>query len=53
MQDMLKKAIHQQRLTLAELLRAPMEKLAEQCAAVWGQREALDSLLSDNFLCCW
>jgi len=45
----LKDAIHQQRLSLAELLWAPMEKLAEQCAAIWGQREALDSLLSENF----
>jgi hypothetical protein len=49
MLETLKDAIHQQRLSLAELLWAPMEKLAEQCAAVWGQREALDSLLSDNF----
>ena len=47
--EALKDAIHQQRLSLAELLWAPMETLADQCAAVWGQREALDSLLSDNF----
>jgi hypothetical protein len=47
--ETLKDAIHQQRLSLAELLWAPMETLADQCAAVWGQREALDSVLSDNF----
>jgi hypothetical protein len=47
--EILKDAIHQQRLSLAELLWAPMEKLAEQCAVVWGQRETLDSILSDNF----
>jgi len=47
--EALKDAIHQQRLSLAELLWAPMEKLAEQCATVWGQREELDSLLSENF----
>jgi len=49
MPEPLKKKIHQQRILLAELLRAPLEKLAEQCAGAWGQREALDSLLSDNF----
>jgi len=47
--EALKDAIHQQRLSLAELLWAPMEKLAEQCTTIWGQREALDSLLSENF----
>jgi len=47
--ETLKAAIHQQRLVLAELLWTPMEQLADQCAAIWGQREALDSLLSDNF----
>jgi hypothetical protein len=45
----LKRAIHQQRISLAELLRSPLERLAQECAAVWGQREALDSVLSDNF----
>jgi hypothetical protein len=47
--EALKEAIHKQRLSLAEMLWAPMERLAEQCVSVWGQREALDSLLSDNF----
>jgi hypothetical protein len=49
MLETLKDAIHQQRLSLAELLWAPMKMLAEQCVDVWGQREVLDSLLSDNF----
>jgi len=47
--ETLKDAIHRQRISLAELLRAPLENLAEQCAAVWGQREDLDIVLSDNF----
>jgi hypothetical protein len=47
--ETLKDAIHQQRLSLAELLWAPMEQLADLCVAVWGQREALDSLLTENF----
>lgn len=49
MKDIWKDAIHQQRVTLAELLSTPLARLAGQCAAVWGQREALDTVLTDGF----
>jgi len=49
MKDNLKDAIHQQRVALAELLSAPMARLAEKCAAAWGQREELDIALTDGF----
>jgi hypothetical protein len=44
-----KDAIHRQRIILAEMLSAPLAQLAEQCAAVWGQREELDIVLTDGF----
>lgn len=49
MKDTLKDAVHRQRVALAELLSAPMARLAEQCAAVWGKREELDIVLTDGF----
>jgi hypothetical protein len=49
MNERLKDAIHQQRVELAELLSTPLAKLAGKCAAVWGQREALDIVLNDHF----
>ena len=49
MKDIWKDAIHQQRGTLAELLSTPLARLAGRCAAVWGQREALDTVLTDGF----
>jgi hypothetical protein len=48
--EALKDAIHCQRVTLAELLSAPLARLAGKCAAEWGEREALDIVLSDGFL---
>jgi hypothetical protein len=45
----LKDAIHQQRVELAELLSTPLARLAERCAAVWGQRDGLDRVLLDGF----
>ena len=48
--EALKDAIHSQRVTLAELLSAPLARLARKCAAEWGEREALDIVLSDGFL---
>jgi hypothetical protein len=50
MKDIWKDAIHQQRVTLAELLSTPLARLAGQCAAVWGQREALDTVLTDGLM---
>lgn len=49
MQTTLKAAIHRQRVLLAELLSTPLAHLAGKCAAVWGHREDLDSVLSDGF----
>jgi len=49
MQKALRDAIHRQRIALAELLSNPLASLAEQCAAVWGQREEMDIVLSDGF----
>jgi len=49
MKAMLKEAIHQRRVALAELLSGPLGRLAEKCAAVWGQREKLDIVLTDGF----
>ena len=49
MEDTLKDAVHRQRVALAQLLHAPIARLAEQCAAAWGKREELDIVLTDGF----
>jgi hypothetical protein len=49
MKGILKDAIHRQRIELAEMLSAPLARLADKCAAVWGDREALDIVLTDRF----
>lgn len=49
MEAALKDAIHRQRIMLAEMLSAPLSRLAERCANVWSQREALDTILTDGF----
>ncbi len=49
MNETLKIAIHEQRVSLAEMLSAPLAKLANQCVDVWGSREDMDSILSDGF----
>ncbi len=49
MNETLKGAIHQQRVELAEMLSLPLARLAGECAVVWGQREALDIVLTDHF----
>ena len=49
MSNSLKDVIHQQRVALAQLLSAPLAELAGKCAAVWGKREELDSVLTDGF----
>ena len=49
MKDTWKDAIHQQRIKLAQLLSKPLARLAEACATVWGQREAIDIVLNDGF----
>ena len=45
----LKDAVHRQRVALAELLHAPIARLAEKCAGAWGKREELDIVLTDGF----
>lgn len=45
----LKDAIHQQRIELAELLSAPLARIAGSCAQVWDQRKELDRVLMDGF----
>jgi len=49
MNEILKDAIHHQRVTLAEMLSAPLADLANRCKSVWGSREDMDSILSDGF----
>lgn len=41
----LQQSIKEQRKTLAEMMRGPLQQLAGQCASVWGQREAMDAIL--------
>ena len=45
MKDTWKEAVHKQRISLAQLLSAPLENIARQCEKVWGQREQLDRIL--------
>ncbi len=49
MEDTLKDAVHRQRVALAELLSAPLARLAGKCATAWGRREDLDIVLTDGF----
>jgi hypothetical protein len=49
MDETLKDAIHRQRVALAQRLSVPLARIAEQCAARWGQREAVDIVLTDRF----
>jgi hypothetical protein len=49
MKNNLKQAIARQRTALEKLLKAPLQKLAEQCARVWADRDELDIVLTDGF----
>jgi hypothetical protein len=44
-----KDSIHQQREVLARMLREPLGQLAERCAPAWGNCDALDAVLVENF----
>ncbi len=44
----LKETVSRQRSALAALLEQPLSRLAAQCASLWGQREALDKVLSEQ-----
>ena len=48
MKDTWKEAVHNQRIALAQLLSAPLANIARECEKVWGQREQLDRILSEN-----
>ncbi len=49
MNDTWKDAVYEQRAALAASLHQPLQRLAEQCARVWGKREELDIVLTDGF----
>jgi len=49
MQSSWKDNIYQQREQLARMLHEPLTCLAEQCAPMWGQREALNEVLLAGF----
>ena len=49
MDEILKQAIHSQRVALAEMLSTPLAELADQCAKVWGSREDMAIVLNDGF----
>jgi len=49
MQSSWKDNIYQQREQLARMLHEPLACLAEQCAPMWGQREALNAVLLAGF----
>ena len=44
-----KDSIYLQREELARILREPLGQLAERCAPAWGQRDALDAILTEHF----
>lgn len=44
-----KDSIYRQREELAQILREPLERLAERCAAAWGERERLNEVLLEGF----
>jgi hypothetical protein len=49
MRDSWKESIYLQREELARILREPLGQLAERCAPVWGDGEALDAVLEEHF----
>ena len=44
-----KNSIENQRIALHEMIVSPMERIASECVSVWGNRQALDSILSAGF----
>ena len=49
MKETWKDVVHRQRVALAELLSQPLADLAAKCEPAWGNREALNKVLSDGF----
>jgi len=48
MKDTWKDAVHKQRIALAQLLSTPLGNIAQRCQSVWGERDQLDIILSEN-----
>ena len=48
MKDTWKEAVHKQRIALAQILSAPLANIAQRCQSVWGERDQLDIILSEN-----
>jgi hypothetical protein len=49
MKNSWKDSIYLQREELARMLREPIAELAKQCGAAWGESNALDAVLVENF----
>jgi hypothetical protein len=49
MRDSWKDSIYLQREELARILREPLAQLAEHCSPAWGDGDALDAILVENF----
>ena len=49
MKETWKDAVHQQRITLAQRLSRPLEKLAVKCEPAWSDRQELDKALLEGF----
>jgi len=49
MNESWKDSIYRQREELAQMLREPMDKIAEGCAAQWDEREKLEQILVEGF----
>ena len=50
MKETWKDAVQRQRVTLAERLSLPLAKLAAKCEPSWGDRDALNNVLLNDFL---
>ena len=48
MKDTWNDAVHKQRIALAQLLSTPLGNIAQRCESVWGERDQLDIILSEN-----
>ena len=49
MKETWKDAVYQQRVALAERLAQPLAVLAAKCEPVWGDRDGLNKVLTENF----
>ncbi len=49
MENTWKNSINRQRTLLTQSLSRALQKLAQECAAVWGERKEIDTILLNNF----